>query len=78
MTKQSLVTATELDRIRLIIKMLRRKLSLGEWILNDEAITAADVDILQRIVDTAPEPPPSSALASATEEEGYDESPNTR
>lgn len=57
-------TAEEIDRIRLIIKMMRRKLSLGEWRLNDEKITLDDVALLQRIVDSAATP------TSAAAEEG--------
>lgn len=46
-------TAEEIDRIRLIIKMMRRKLAIGLWSLNGEEITLADVALLQRIVDSA-------------------------
>lgn len=59
------LTTDEIARIELLIKMLRRKLLLGEWILNDEEITLDDVAILQRIVASATqqksEPPPRLA-----------------
>lgn len=51
MTKQPLFTAAEIDRIRLIVKMMRFKLSCGEWSLNGEAVTLADVALLQRVVE---------------------------
>lgn len=44
------LTQADIDRLRLLEKAVRFKLSVGTWSINDETIGQATVELLQYII----------------------------